>query len=55
MENNFKVCNKVISVTCSFGVYTVQEENYKLTAQEVISLADKNLYKAKATGRNKVV
>lgn len=55
MKNDFKVGSTVISVTCSFGVYTVQEEDSELTAQGVISLADSNLYKAKTTGRNKVV
>ena len=40
-------------MTASFGVKTLFEEN--LNEEELIKEADKKLYKAKNTGRNKVV
>ncbi|WP_196599326.1 GGDEF domain-containing protein [Pectinatus frisingensis] len=55
MKNKFKIDKSIVSVTCSFGVYTVKDQGYYLTTQKIISLADDNLYKAKSTGRNKVV
>ncbi len=55
MQYKFQVDEKVIHVTCSFGVYTVCEQSHDLTALEVITLADRNLYRAKENGRNKVV
>ncbi len=45
--------NNKIRITASFGVFTCFEED--LNTNEIIDLADRNLYKAKETGRNKVV
>lgn len=42
------------SVTASFGCY-IKESNHKITLEEVIKLADDNLYTCKHTGKNKVV
>jgi len=42
-----------IGITSSFGVYTQQDED--LSYEEMIHRADINLYKAKASGRNKTV
>lgn len=42
-----------INITASFGMHTMFKE--KLTSNELIDLADKNLYKAKKEGKNKVV
>lgn len=46
--------DKMISLTVSVGVATLKEKNYK-TPTELIDAADKCLYEAKETGRNKVV
>lgn len=42
-----------INLTCSFGVYGLK--NKKMNIDELISKADKNLYEAKLSGRNKTV
>ncbi|MEJ6949839.1 GGDEF domain-containing protein [Natronospora cellulosivora (SeqCode)] len=44
---------KKVQITASFGIYTLESENKSY--QEVIQKADQNLYKAKNSGRNKVV
>jgi len=51
-ENEFLYNSNKIPVTMSFGV-SVYEEGQ--TMEECIALADKNLYKAKKSGRNRVV
>ncbi len=42
-----------IPVTISIGTYTIHSEN--IDAEELLSRADKNLYQAKAEGRNTVI
>ena len=42
-----------ICFTASFGTYTVHSK--KMTCDQLISLADKNLYTAKKEGRNKTI
>lgn len=42
-----------INLTSSFGIYVLRNE--KMNMDEFISKADKNLYKAKLSGRNKTV
>lgn len=42
-----------IKMTASFGIYTISQEG-PLSIDEFIDLADKNLYKAKKQGKNKV-
>jgi diguanylate cyclase (GGDEF)-like protein/PAS domain S-box-containing protein len=49
MQYNF---NEVQHVTCSFGVTTLSEND---TVEKLVKRADKALYKAKETGRNRVV
>ncbi|WDC85250.1 GGDEF domain-containing protein [Caloramator sp. mosi_1] len=51
-EGAVKYNNLQIKITASFGVYEVLGETNYL---DVIEKADKNLYTAKNTGRNKVV
>ncbi|KPU43737.1 response regulator PleD [Oxobacter pfennigii] len=56
MENKvFTVGSNSISITCSFGVHTIDENSRDATADEVIELVDKKLYEAKRLGRNRVV
>ncbi|ADY56290.1 diguanylate cyclase/phosphodiesterase [Syntrophobotulus glycolicus DSM 8271] len=45
--------NKNICITASFGTYTLNSE--KMTYEQLIDNADKNLYRAKNSGRNKTV
>ncbi len=53
-NNKFTLANgEKVNVTISVGVATVGENG--LTPQEIIEYSDKCLYKAKETGRNKVV
>ncbi|MDF2800759.1 MAG: hypothetical protein K0S61_662 [Anaerocolumna sp.] len=42
-----------ISITVSLGVYTMEDS--ALTAEELISLADKRMYEAKQKGRNRTI
>ena len=52
-DKNFKLPNgKITSVTISLGVSTYPQDG--LTAEELIEVADKRLYHAKANGRNQV-
>ncbi len=55
MKKKFLINNESINVTVSLGVHTVYNENQCLTVDGVIEIADKNLYRAKAEGRNRVV
>lgn len=56
VENEvFEFDGNKINITSSFGIYTLDKDNYGMSIEELISLADKNLYKAKETGRNKSV
>lgn len=45
--------NKIIKITSSFGIASKKDDCK--TVDEIIELADKNLYTAKNSGRNKVV
>ncbi|WP_350344019.1 GGDEF domain-containing protein [Proteinivorax tanatarense] len=53
-ENNFVYKEHTIKLTSSFGVYTVEGGNIKVY-EDVIEVADKNLYKAKQSGRDRVI
>ncbi|MBZ9688531.1 GGDEF domain-containing protein [Clostridium estertheticum] len=55
MKKKFNIGNERIQLTCSFGVHTVCNENEYLTIDEIIELADKKIYQAKAGGRYRVV
>lgn len=53
IEINISVMdNNEIKITGSFGICTMYKEN--LTAEEMIRIADKKLYEAKTSGKNKV-
>jgi diguanylate cyclase (GGDEF)-like protein len=51
-EHDFLYEDKNIKITSSFGVYTVFCRD--TTIDKLIAAADKNLYTAKQTGRNRV-
>lgn len=51
-EKEFLIGNKIIKITISAGVYEKRDETNIL---ELIGKADKRLYKAKKSGRNKVI
>lgn len=53
-QRKFKAGEKEIHITCSFGVYTVNEDNSNQTMENIIDHADKKLYEAKKGGRNRV-
>jgi len=54
-QKDFRGKNKVIRVTCSFGVQTLYQSDGIDTLTHIIELLDEKLYKAKAAGRNRVV
>ncbi len=51
-ESSFEFMGNTIKITVSLGVVTKTDSS--MTLEEVIQLADKALYKAKANGRNRV-
>lgn len=53
-EKTFNYKGLEIKITASFGVCSVDEADEK-TLESLIELADKKLYKAKTSGRNKVI
>jgi len=53
-KKEFLIDGNTIKLTCSFGVYAVCGDDGCLTAEGVIRLVDRNLYQAKALGRNRV-
>lgn len=55
MENEFDTSAGKVHITCSFGVNTVCNTTECLTIDGIIEIADKKLYQAKVSGRNKVV
>lgn len=52
-SNVFQYEDIKIHLTCSIGIYT--HKGLKITMDEAIDKADKNLYKAKESGRNRVI
>lgn len=55
LENSvFRYNDNQIRITSSFGVSTVGRSE-KISAEDLIVMVDKNLYKAKQNGRNRVV
>lgn len=51
----FEFNGNKINITSSFGIYTLDKDNYSMDIEEVINHADRNLYKAKKAGRNKSI
>lgn len=54
-QKDFQGKSKTIRVTCSFGVQTLYQADEVNTLTQIIGLLDRKLYKAKATGRNRVI
>ena len=52
-DTEFCFENLTIKITASFGAYSLN--NTRLDSESLISNADKNLYEAKRTGRNKTI
>lgn len=51
-QKTFEINNLKLTVTMSFGV---SEQFQEYSFQEIVQIADMNLYKAKESGRNKVI
>ncbi|MEA4895057.1 MAG: GGDEF domain-containing protein [Oscillospiraceae bacterium] len=54
-KETFKIDNDFVTVTCSFGVRTINSGDRRLSAHDLINQADRNLYEAKNSGKNRVV
>ena len=55
MNKSFHFRGELIKLTCSFGVYTVDNFTVLPTIDEILDTVDKKLYQAKKLGRNMVV
>lgn len=55
MNKSFHFRGELIKLTCSFGVYTVENFAVLPTVDEILDKVDKRLYQAKQLGRNIVV
>jgi len=55
MNKSFHFRGELIKLTCSFGVYTVDNFTVLPTVDEILDTVDKRLYQAKQLGRNIVV
>ena len=55
MSERFPVENEAISLTCSFGVQSVEKNDFQLSALMLLHRADEKLYQAKHAGRNTVM
>ncbi len=58
VKNNFSYFNiaeNLISITSSFGIYTLDSYEATIDMKFMIGNADKNLYEAKRTGRNRSI
>ncbi|KUO60451.1 MAG: hypothetical protein APF84_06220 [Gracilibacter sp. BRH_c7a] len=53
-DKDFKYEGQNINITTSFGVYSIVSDNDS-NLESLINFADKNLYKAKQSGRNQVI
>ncbi|GAA0086948.1 GGDEF domain-containing protein [Clostridium sp. CTA-7] len=54
-EKVFECEDNKINITSSFGIYTLDEDNFDINIKSAINYADKKLYEAKQTGRNKSI
>jgi diguanylate cyclase (GGDEF)-like protein len=55
MSERFPLEDGALSLTCSFGVYAMEQSDFQLSAIMLLHRADENLYRAKHAGRNAVV
>ena len=55
MGESFPLESGSVSLTCSFGVQTVEKSDFQLSALMLLHRADEKLYRAKHAGRNTVV
>lgn len=54
-SNSFHVDGEETAITCSIGVHTAVRDSGINSIEELLIMADKNLYRAKKDGRNKVI
>ncbi|HML67132.1 MAG TPA: GGDEF domain-containing protein [Clostridia bacterium] len=55
MSERFPLENGAINLTCSFGVQSVEKNDFQLSALMLLHRADERLYQAKHAGRNTVM
>ncbi len=55
MSERFYLESESIGLTCSFGVHSVEQNDFQLTALMLLHHADEKLYRAKHAGRNTVM
>ncbi|MPN32864.1 hypothetical protein SDC9_180347 [bioreactor metagenome] len=55
MSERFPLENGAINLTCSFGVQSVEKNDFQLSALMLLHRADERLYQAKHAGRNMVM
>jgi len=55
MSERFPLEDGLINLTCSFGVQSVEKNDFQLSARMLLHRADEKLYQAKHAGRNAVV
>ncbi|WP_411169106.1 GGDEF domain-containing protein [Clostridium sp. MB05] len=54
-EKVFEYEDNKINITSSFGIYTLDEDNFDIDIKSLINYADKKLYEGKQAGRNKSI
>lgn len=54
-KSSFEYDGVKINITSSFGIYTLDSNESKIDTKSIIGYADKKLYEAKRTGRNRSV
>jgi len=55
MNERFPIGGSAVYLTCSFGVQSVEKNDFQLSALMLLHRADEKLYQAKRAGRNSVV
>lgn len=55
MSERFPMGNGEIRLTCSFGVQSMEQSDFQLSALMLLHRADEKLYQAKHAGRNTVI
>lgn len=55
MNDRFPIGGSAIQLTCSFGVHSVEKNDFQLSALMLLHRTDEKLYQAKHAGRNTVI